>query len=149
MTILSDILNVKNIFIVENNNISKKQILENIAQVIADNAGINFKSVLTSLLNREKIGTTVIGHGVALPHGRVDGLQSPQLVILKLAKPIFFDPNNEESADIIIGLCVPSDATDEHLQILSAVAKKLTDVNLRNEIRKADSAESIFKSLIE
>jgi len=144
-TNLASIVDAKNIFILQNNDISKKQILENIAQTIADNADINFKTILSALLNREKMGSTVIGHGVALPHGRVEGLSAPQLVIIRLEKPIFFDPNNEEAVDIIIGLCVPIDATDAHLQILSSIAKKLSDVNIRNELRKAKSAEAIYK----
>ena len=115
-----------------------------------EEAGLLFESfhgliralVTDSLFARERLGSTGLGHGVAIPHGRIKGLKSPMAAVFQLAAPIGFDAPDEQPVVLLIFLLVPEAATQKHLEILSEIAELLSDATLREKIKSsADAAE--------
>ncbi|MCK4870253.1 MAG: PTS IIA-like nitrogen regulatory protein PtsN [Gammaproteobacteria bacterium] len=124
---------------------SKKSVLETIGKSIANELpDIEFQQILTNLLNREKLGSTAIGHGVALPHCRLANLDEPIAAIVQLVKPIEFDANDNEAVDLFFGLLVPEDAEEQHLEILAKVAEKFSQAEFRNKLRAATTNEELY-----
>ena len=102
---------------------SKKRLLENISELFARNAPqLSRNEIFNSLISREKLGSTGLGNGVAIPHGRMAGLERPVCAFVKLDQPIEFDAADGQPVDLIFALIVPEDSTEEHLQILSSIA---------------------------
>jgi PTS system nitrogen regulatory IIA component len=102
---------------------SKKRLLENISELLASNAPrLSRNEIFNSLISREKLGSTGLGKGVAIPHGRMAGLERPLCAFIKLDQPIEFDAADGQPVDLIFALIVPEDSTEEHLQILSSIA---------------------------
>ena len=90
---------------------------------------------------RERLGSTGLGHGVAIPHGRIKGLKSPMAAVFQLAQPIGFDAPDEQLVNFLIFLLVPEAATQKHLEILSEIAELLSDATLREQLKTTqDSA---------
>ena len=96
-----------------------------------------------SLFARERLGSTGLGHGVAIPHGRIKGLKSPMAAVFQLASPIGFDAPDEQPVNLLIFLLVPEAATQKHLEILSEIAEMLSDAALRENIKTSDSQASL------
>lgn len=102
---------------------SKKRLLENISELFARNAPqLSKNEIFNCLITREKLGSTGLGKGVAIPHGRMTGLERPVCAFIKLDQPIEFDAADGQPVDLIFALIVPEDSTEEHLQILSGIA---------------------------
>ncbi len=122
---------------------SKKRALEEVSRLLTGHAEfVSEKDVLTSLINREKLGSTGLGHGVAIPHGRLKGLQSAVAAFVKLEQTIDYDAADEQPVDLIFGLLVPQEATSEHLEILAKIAQMFHDEKQVAAIRESsDSAE--------
>ena len=99
--------------------------------------------VADSLFARERLGSTGLGHGVAIPHGRIKGLKSPMAAVFRLAQPIGFDAPDEQSVSLLIFLLVPEASTQKHLEILSEIAELLSDAALRDKLRSSDSADAL------
>ena len=117
---------------------SKKRILEIISDIAAqDNASIDQVTVLNSLLSRERMGSTGIGNGIALPHGRLAGLEHVMAIIVTCIPAINFDALDEKPVDIFFALLVPEEQTEGHLQTLATVAGKLSDKDTVKAIRRA------------
>jgi PTS system nitrogen regulatory IIA component len=100
--------------------------------------------VTDSLFSRERLGSTGLGHGVAIPHGRIKGLKAPMAAILQLEQPIGFDAPDEQPVNLLIFLLVPEAATQKHLEILSEIAEMLSDVGLREKLTLSASSEDLF-----
>ncbi|MCU7553134.1 PTS IIA-like nitrogen regulatory protein PtsN [Alteromonas sp. ASW11-19] len=127
---------------------SKKKILEIISQVAAkSNPAIDEATVLNSLLSRERMGSTGIGNGIALPHGRLPGLTNVQAIVITSNPPIDFDALDNKPVDIFFALLVPEEQTEGHLQTLATVASKLSDKETVKAIRKASSSDDIITAL--
>ena len=95
-----------------------------------------------SLFSRERLGSTGLGHGVAIPHGRIKGLKAPMAAVLQLTQAIGFDAPDEQAVNLLIFLLVPEAATQKHLEILSEIAELLSDAQLRAKLgTSADAAE--------
>lgn len=127
---------------------SKKRSLELLGNLIAaDQTEIDAGIVFDSLVGRERLGSTGLGHGVALPHGRL--VQSQQAVgaFLKLEHGIDFDANDQQSVDLLFGLLVPEHYTDEHLKILAHLAEMFDDENFCAQLRAADSDQTLYALL--
>ncbi|KFZ31196.1 PTS sugar transporter [Pseudidiomarina salinarum] len=125
---------------------SKKKVLELIGQLAAPRlSGTTSFDVFESLLNRERLGSTGIGLGVAIPHGRLGSANKPVAVLLTLADPVDFDAIDNQPVDIIFALLVPEDEHEEHLQTLAAVAQRLNDKSCTRALRDADSDKELFK----
>ncbi|OJF70538.1 PTS IIA-like nitrogen-regulatory protein PtsN [Alteromonas sp. V450] len=127
---------------------SKKRILEIIAEIAAkNNQNIEQATVLTSLLARERMGSTGIGNGIALPHGRLAGLDRVIAIVVTSTPAIDFDALDEKPVDIFFALLVPEDQTEGHLQTLATVAGKLSDKETIKAIRRATTSDDIVKAL--
>ena len=104
--------------------------------------GLSRALVTDSLFSRERLGSTGLGHGVAIPHGRIKGLKSPMAAVLQLAQPIGFDAPDEQPVSLLIFLLVPEAATQKHLEILSEIAEMLSDASLRDKlVGSSDAAD--------
>jgi len=105
--------------------------------------GLSRALVTDSLFARERLGSTGLGHGVAIPHGRIKGLKSPMAAVFQLASPIGFDAPDEQPVNLLIFLLVPEAATQKHLEILSEIAELLSDAALRENIKTSPSQASL------
>lgn len=127
---------------------SKKRILEIIAEIAASNhSAIDQATVLTSLLNRERMGSTGIGNGIALPHGRLPGLEKVIAIIVTSTPAIDFDAIDDNPVDIFFALLVPEEQTEGHLQTLATVAGKLSNKATVKAIRNATTSDDILHAL--
>lgn len=127
---------------------SKKRILEIIADIAAkNNENIDGATVLNSLMSRERMGSTGIGNGIALPHGRLAGLDSVIAIVVTSTPAIDFDAIDEKPVDIFFALLVPEEQTEGHLQTLATVAGKLNNKDTVKAIRRATTSDDIIKAL--
>jgi PTS system nitrogen regulatory IIA component len=127
---------------------SKKRILEIISDIAAkNNPDIDQASVLNSLLTRERMGSTGIGNGIALPHGRLPGLEHVIAIIVTSNPAIDFDALDDQPVDIFFALLVPEEKTEGHLQTLAPVAGKLSDKETVKAIRRASTSDDIITAL--
>jgi PTS system nitrogen regulatory IIA component len=121
---------------------SKKRAFEEAGLLFENLHGLSRALVTDSLFSRERLGSTGLGHGVAIPHGRIKGLKAPMAAVLQLAQPIGFDAPDEQAVSLLIFLLVPEAATQKHLEILSEIAEMLSDAALREKMASsADAAE--------
>ncbi len=125
---------------------SKKAVLEILADTLAgDIAAITSRDVFDCLLIREKLGSTGLGHGVAIPHGRIKMIEKPVCVLLLLDTPVDFDSVDKQPVDIVIGLIVPEESTEEHLQILAGIAERFSDPGFADTMRNTQTAEQLLE----
>ena len=127
---------------------SKKRILEIISGIAAKkNPDVDEATVLSSLLARERMGSTGIGNGIALPHGRLAGLEKVIAIVVTSTPAIDFDAIDNKPVDIFFTLLVPQEQTEGHLQTLAMVAGKLSDKETIKTIRKAQTSDDIIRAL--
>ena len=119
---------------------SKKRAFEEAGLLFESLHGLSRAVVTDSLFARERLGSTGLGHGVAIPHGRIKGLKSPLAAAFLLAQPIGFDAPDEQPVNLLIFLLVPEAATQRHLEILSEIAELLSDSELREHLRQSTDA---------
>lgn len=122
--------------------------LETIDPDTVDSAAIDPLEIFHLLTNREKLGSTGIGHGVALPHARTNLTDHAVGALLKLDKGINFDSPDQQPTDLIFSLMVPEHYTDEHLKILAYLAGLFSDENFCQALRDSNNAEDMHKQLI-
>ena len=121
---------------------SKKRAFEEAGLLFESLHGLSRALVTDSLFARERLGSTGLGHGVAIPHGRIKGLKSPMASVFQLERPIGFDAPDEQPVGLLIFLLVPEAATQKHLEILSEIAELLSDGALRERLKAStDAAE--------
>jgi len=121
---------------------SKKRAFEEAGFLFERLHGLSRALVTDSLFSRERLGSTGLGHGVAIPHGRIKGLKAPMAAVFQLAHPIVFDAPDDQSVGLLIFLLVPEAATQKHLEILSEIAELLSDAGLREKlVNSADAAD--------
>ena len=121
---------------------SKKRAFEEAGLLFETQHGLNRALITDSLFARERLGSTGLGHGVAIPHGRIKGLKQPLAAVFQLANPIGFDAPDELPVTLMIFLLVPEAATQKHLEILSEIAELLSDSALREQLKAStDAAE--------
>ena len=126
---------------------SKKRAFEEAGLLFEDLHGLSRSLITDSLFARERLGSTGLGHGVAIPHGRIKGLKSPMAAVFQLANAIGFDAPDEQPVVLLIFLLVPEAATQKHLEILSEIAELLSDAALREKIKSSTDA-SVLHALI-
>ena len=120
---------------------SKKRAFEEAGLLFENLHGLSRALVTDSLFSRERLGSTGLGHGVAIPHGRIKGLKAPMAAVFQLATPIGFDAPDDQVVGLLIFLLVPEAATQKHLEILSEIAELLSDAELREKLlASTDSA---------
>jgi len=142
MNRLSSILPVTHVLVgVEST--SKKRAFEEAGFLFERLHNLNRATVTDSLFARERLGSTGLGHGVAIPHGRIKGLKSPMAAVFQLAQPIGFDAPDEQMVNLLIFLLVPEAATQKHLEILSEIAELLSDATLREQLKTTRDAMTL------
>lgn len=122
---------------------SKKRAFEEVGLLFENLHGLSRALVTDSLFARERLGSTGLGHGVAIPHGRIKGLKAPMAAVFQLAQPIGFDAPDEQPVQLLIFLLVPEAATQKHLEILSEIAELLSDAALRDKLNASRTAEEL------
>lgn len=128
---------------------SKKRILETIASHLCDlHPVLDPSNVFSALIARERLGSTGIGHGIAIPHCRIPGCTTTLGVLVTLDNPIEFDAIDNEPVDIIFVLVVPEGDNQDHLQTLSALAEKFSNTGTLAQMRAAKSAEELYNIVV-
>ena len=122
---------------------SKKRAFEEAGLLFETLHGLNRALITDSLFARERLGSTGLGHGVAIPHGRIKGLKQPLAAVFQLGSPIGFDAPDEQPVQLMIFLLVPEAATQKHLEILSEIAELLSDSQLREQMKSATDAAAL------
>ncbi len=128
---------------------SKKQLLTEIAKSVGQSVGIEERPICQALAERERLGSTGIGEGIALPHAKVAGLDKLTVTFARLAQPVDFDAADDEPVDLIAALLMPEDEDQqgEYLKVLSKISRRLKNPELRQKIRGAQSQSAIFALL--
>ena len=122
---------------------SKKRAFEEAGLLFENLHGLSRALVTDSLFSRERLGSTGLGHGVAIPHGRIKGLKAPMAAVFLLAEAIGFDAPDDQPVRLMIFLLVPEAATQKHLEILSEIAELLSDASLRDRLTLCTSADEL------
>ncbi len=127
---------------------SKKSVLETLSEILATAyPSITTQDIFNCLVSREKLGSTGLGNGVALPHGRLASIDQPACVFLQLNKPVDFEASDNKPVDLIIGLIVPEESTDQHLRILSAIAEKFSQPDFTASLRTSETPQQLLALL--
>lgn len=128
---------------------SKKRILETLSEIAATTLpNTDPEIVFSSLMCREKLGSTGIGHGIALPHGRLAGLDRTVAMVVTCKPAIAFDAIDNQPVDIFFAILVPEGQTDGHLQTLATIAGKLNNKDIVKKLRKAESSQAMYEILV-
>ncbi len=124
---------------------SRKRVLETIGEALASaDTTLSAKAVFQHLYDREELGSTGLGHGVALPHARMPDYGRTVAAFVRLSAGVDFAASDGEAVDLYFGLLVPAESTDEHLRILSAVAGVLNQAQVRARLRETASTEEVL-----
>ena len=128
---------------------SKKQALQELAKRAAEVSGMHERAVFDVLLERERLGTTGVGNGIGIPHGKLPSLEGLYGVFARLENPIDFDSIDEQPVDLIFLLLAPESAGADHLKALARVSRLLRDKASVEKLRGTDSAEALYALLTE
>ncbi len=127
---------------------SKKRLLEHLSTLLAGNSPeLDRQDIFDALVNREKLGSTGLGKGVAIPHGRLASLKNPICAFVKLATPVDFDAADGQAVDLVFALLVPEDSTEEHLQVLSTIAEIFSNNGVCMALRQCDTDSCLLQQL--
>ncbi len=125
--------------------LSKKRTFEQAGVLFENQHAIARAVVSDNLFARERLGSTGLGHGVAIPHGRIKGLKQPHAAVVRLQQAIAFDSPDDEPVSLLIFLLVPEVATQRHLEILSEIAEMLSDRALREQLKAEPDPKAVHK----
>jgi nitrogen PTS system EIIA component len=128
---------------------SKKRVFEYAALLFENHQNIGHAQVFDSLFAREKLGSTGLGQGIAIPHGRIKGLREAVGAMIRMREPIAFDAPDAQPVKLIFVLLVPERATDLHLQILSELAQMFSDRDFRERLIASESADAMGRLIAE
>lgn len=126
---------------------SKKRAFEHAGLLFENLHAIARATVTDNLFARERLGSTGLGHGVAIPHGRIKGLKQPMAAVLRVSQAIPFDAPDDEPVSLLIFLLVPENATQRHLEILSEIAELLSDKDLRERLKTEAEAAKVHEMI--
>lgn len=127
---------------------SKKRLLELISEELARNSGeFSTREIFESLCARERLGSTGLGKGVAIPHGRVKGSKHVEASFIRLKKPLPFDAVDSQPVDLLFCLAVPEDCGEDHLKLLAQVAELFSDPDLLRQLREATTSGQLMQLL--
>jgi PTS system nitrogen regulatory IIA component len=125
----------------------KKQAIQEIAARAAELSGLSERTIFESLLQREKLGSTGIGHGIAIPHGKLSKLDRLFGLFARLERPIDFESLDGQPVDLIFLLLAPEGAGADHLKALARVARLLRDPDIANKLRESRDADALYAVL--
>ena len=126
---------------------SKKRVFEQASLIFESQCNIARSKIFNSLFSREKLGSTGLGNGIAIPHGRLEGLKKSIAVVLCLDVPIPFDAADGKAVDLLIFLLVPTNSSKDHLEILAEVANMLSDGKFIDGLRYSTSIDRLYKEI--
>ncbi len=145
MNLISKVLPLENV-ILDADSTSKKRVFERVGVLFENTQKIAHSQVFDSLFAREKLGSTGLGHGVAIPHGRIKGLRDATAAFVKTQALIPFDAPDGQPVSLIFVLLVPERATDLHLQLLGELAQMFSDKTFREQIQNSNDAAVIHQA---
>jgi len=128
---------------------SKKQVLQELSKAAGDALGVDARRVFDILVERERLGSTGVGAGLAIPHGKLPGLERLQGVFARLEKPVDFDSIDDEPVDLAFLLLAPEGAGADHLKALARVSRIMRDREFCDKLRGSDNPDAIYALLIE
>ena len=146
MNLLSRILPPQNV-VLDLPATSKKRAFEQAGLLFENNQGIARTSVFHSLIARERLGSTALGHHIAVPHGRIKGLKEPCAAFIRLADPVRFDASDGRMASLLFFVLVPETATQLHLDLLAEIARLMSDPALRQALNTETDPAVIHRLL--
>ena len=124
---------------------SKKKLLELIASTVAEETETPQSCLFSGLLERERLGSTGLGHGFAVPHARMAGLDVTLGCFIRLKDAVNFEAPDNEPVDLVFAIIIPQEATDEHLKILSSLASVFSRAEVCDAIRQANDVDEVAK----
>lgn len=127
---------------------SKKRVFEHAGLLFENQHAIARATVTDNLFARERLGSTGLGHGVAIPHGRMPGISGSVGAFLWLKHPVDYDAHDGQAVDLVFGLVVPAAATEEHLKHLAAIAEKFSDEGFCKKMRSAKDDRALYDLLV-
>ena len=128
---------------------SKKQALQDLAKRAAEVSGLDERSIFDILMERERLGTTGVGNGIAIPHGKLASVDRLHGLFARLEQPIDFHAIDERPVDLIFVLLAPENAGADHLKALARISRLLRNNGICDKLRGTDSAEALFAILTE
>ena len=128
---------------------SKKQALQDLARRAADVSGMHERAVFDVLMERERLGTTGVGNGIAIPHGKLPNLERLYGLFARLGQPIDFQAIDERPVDLVFVLLAPEGAGADHLKALARISRLLRDQSVCDKLRGTDNAEALYAILTE
>ncbi len=126
----------------------KQQLFGKVAQLFEKQCALPASVISENLLEREKLASTGLGHGVAVPHGRIKGLKAPTAALVRLAEPLPFDSPDNKPVDLMIVLLIPDNVTQKHLEILSEIAEMFSDTDFRDAVTREKDPQAIHSMLM-
>ena len=124
---------------------SKKRLLEYIAEKAAEQLSLSQQAIFNKLIERERLGSTGLGQGFAVPHARLENLDQTHACFVKLNHAVNYDAMDKQPVDLIFVLLIPEASTEEHLQILASLARIFSQSTIPDKIRECHSAEEIIR----
>ncbi len=137
----------RNCIIADLNVKSKKQLFQELARLSAVKIGIDKGNIFDMLFERERLGTTGVGNGIAIPHAKLNDLTHMQVMFIRLEKPINFDAIDDKPVDLIFLLLAPMDASNQHLKALARISRLLRNKNICQKLRCANKEDGIYALL--
>ncbi|KUJ00852.1 PTS IIA-like nitrogen regulatory protein PtsN [Vibrio sp. MEBiC08052] len=128
---------------------SKKRALEIISEIAANYTGQNATELFENMLSREKVGSTGIGNGIAIPHARMTFSENAVAVLIQCEEPIDFDAIDNRPVDILFALFVPEEQCQIHLKTLAQMAERLNDKQVLKQLRKAENDQELYDIMID
>lgn len=127
--------------------VSKKRLFETISQIISDDQlSLPYKEAFDQLIGREKLGSTGLGQGIAIPHCRIGNCTQPLGTLITLSEPIDFDSPDNQPVDLIFALLVPEEAQQQHLDTLAEIARLFSQADFCQRLRQATDNSSLFQA---
>lgn len=128
---------------------SKKQLMQELARLAAERSEIDEQTIYSALLERERLGATSVGNGVAIPHARLPNLENVSGIFVRLSQPVDYDAADDQPVDLIFLLLAPEAANAEHLRALAKISRMFRKEDFRESLRGADGADALYLMLTE
>ena len=143
MNLITPLLSNDNIILDADIN-SKKRLFEEVGRLCEQQINLSQSKVFDCLFAREKLGSTGLGQGVAIPHGRLAGVKQAVAAFIRLKEPIEFESPDNKPVQLVFAMIVPEDANSQHLEVLSQLADVFSDKNAREALLNADHSEAVL-----
>ncbi len=128
---------------------SKKRLFQEISNVLALECGLSIETIFNALKDREQLGPTGMGNGIAIPHAKVDGITKILGMFTRLEKPVEFESIDRKKVDLIFTILAPSNSGVDHLKALAKVSRLLRDQNICSKLRSTEDISALFSILIQ